>query len=142
MPSITIQIRPPDLVQRMHRYPEKLQGEMEKTMRQSLAHMQGSVPDYPPAPANSSYRRTGTLGRTIGAGGGRADIYSVERVGSGYEATLGTRLEYAPYVIGERQAWMRAGRWWKLSSVLSRATPGIERLFEAMAERLAAHLNG
>lgn len=142
MPSIEIEIKPPDLANRLRRYPDLLDDEAAKTMRQALAHLQGSVPPYPPAPPNSSYVRTGTLGRTIGSGGGRADIYTVEKIGGGYEATLGTRLEYAPSVIGEEQGKSFRGRWWKLNSVLKRAEPGIVRLYEAMVERLAKRLGG
>lgn len=37
--------------------------EAAKAMRQSLLDIQAEAGDYPPAPANSSYVRTGTLGR-------------------------------------------------------------------------------
>ena len=126
--SIELRITPPDLVPRMRRYPEKLQSEMERTMKQSLAHLQGSVPEYPAADPSSSYVRTGTLGRSIGLGG---------------RAKFGTRLSYAPYVIdADRQARMHSGRWWTLQSVLGRAQPGIMRLFEAMTRRMVEFLGG
>lgn len=140
--SIELRITPPDLVPRMRRYPEKLQSEMERTMKQSLAHLQGSVPEYPAADPSSSYVRTGTLGRSIGLGG-RADIYQIDAIGGGYEAKFGTRLSYAPYVIdADRQARMHSGRWWTLQSVLGRAQPGIMRLFEAMTRRMVEFLGG
>lgn len=143
MSNITIEVKftPPDLPQRMQKYPKQLEREMEKTMKQSLVHVQGSVPPYPPASADSSYIRTGTLGRSIGLGG-RAEIYEVKRIGGGYEARLGTRLSYAPYVIGADQAAQHAGRWWTMKTVASKARPGIERLFKAMSERLAVYLGG
>ena len=141
--NVTIEVKftPSNLAQRMQKYPKELEREMEKTMKQSLVHIQGSVPAYPPPPPGSSYIRTGTLGRSIGIGG-RAEIYEVKRIGGGYEARLGTRLSYAPYVIGEDQASMHAGRWWTMKTVASKATPGIERLFRAMSERLVAYLGG
>jgi len=125
----------------MRKYPSQLAREMERTMKQSLVHVQGSVLPYPPPPPSSSYIRTGTLGRSIGLGG-RADIYEVKRIGGGYEARLGTRLEYAPYVIGEQQAGVHSGRWWTMKTVAGKARPGIERLFVAMSKRLARYLDG
>jgi len=140
--EIEVRITPPDLIQRMHRYPQQLNQEMERTIKQALAHTQGSVPPYPAPPPGSSYVRTGTLGRTIGLGG-RADIYETRRVGAGYEARLGTRLDYAPYVIGpETQAAPHRGRWWTMRTVLEKAMPGIERLYEAAANRMVAFLEG
>lgn len=140
--NIDVRFNPPDLIQRFQRYPDKLREELETTMEKALYHTQGSVPPYPPARPESSYVRTGTLGRSIGLGG-RADIYEVKRIGSGYEARLGTRLTYAPYVISsERQAWMHQGRWWTMKTVAEKAKPGIIRLFQAMTERLAAYLEG
>lgn len=142
MTEIEVRFTPPDLPQRMMRYPKELEREMEKTMKQSLAHVQGSVPPYPAASPDSSYVRTGTLGRSIGLGG-RAEIYEVKKIGGGYEARLGTNLSYAPYVIGpEDQAAQHKGRWWTMKTVAEKARPGIERLFEAMSERLVAFLGG
>lgn len=144
MPEIHVKFTPPDLIQRMHRYPDRLKVEMEKTTTQALAHTQGSVPSYPPARPSSSYVRTGTLGRTIGLGG-RADIYEVRPLsGAGYEATLGTNVEYAPPVIGDGSQWafFKARGWWTMMTVLERAKPGIERLYEAMARRMVEFLGG
>lgn len=140
---ITVKFNPPDLPQRMQRYPQKMKEEMERTMKQSLLHMQGSVPPYPPASASSSYVRTGTLGRSIGLGG-RADIYEVRSIGQGYEARLGTNLNYAPRVIGSESQWpfFRARGWWTMRTVLEKAKPGVERLFVALSERLASWLDG
>ncbi len=142
MTNIEVRFNPPDLPQRMKHYPQKLQQEMERTMKESLIHVQGSVPPYPPARPTSRYIRTGTLGRSIGLGG-RAAIYEVRRVGAGYEAQLGTRLHYAPPVIGaQSQTGFFKGRgWWNMKTVAERAKPGVERLFEAMSRRLVAWLD-
>lgn len=141
--EIEITFKPPDLVRRMQRYPDKLREEMEKTMNQSLKHVQGSVPPYPPAAPTSSYRRTGTLGRSIGLGG-QAEIYEVKRLGAGYEARLGTRLHYATQVIGpdDQKPLFKARGWWTMRAVREKARPGVERLFEAMGRRLATYLGG
>lgn len=144
MPQITVTFTPPDLIQRMHRYPEQLKTEMQRTTTAALAHTQGSVPPYPPARPNSSYVRTGTLGRSIGLGG-RADIYEVRPLGgAGFEATLGTNLEYAPPVIGDgtQTGFFKSRGWWTMQTVLERARPGIERLYQAMARRMVEFLGG
>ena len=140
--TITVTFNPPDFPQRMQQYPKELQREMERTMNQALTHLQGSVPPYPPPPPASRYIRTGTLGRSIGLGG-RAEIYEVRKIGGGYEARLGTNLSYAPAVIGtESQQPAFRGRWWTMKTVMEKAKPGIERLFEAMAGRLVGFLEG
>jgi hypothetical protein len=114
----------------------------ELTMRTSLLVLQESVPKYPPPPEGSSYRRTLTLGRSLGIGG-EANIATVKKMGSGMrEGRFGTRVKYAQFVIGEKtQAWMHQGRWWTMATVAGRAEAKILRLFKAMAEKLAAWLN-
>ena len=139
MAEINVKFTPPDLIPRMQRYPDRLKSEMEKTTTAALAHTQGSVPQYPAARPSSSYVRTGTLGRSIGLGG-RADIYEVRAIGSGYEGKLGTNLSYAPYVISEDQAAVHRGRWWTVATILEKAKPGIMRLYEAMAKRMVDFL--
>ena len=63
-------------------------------------------------------------------------------MGSGMqEASFGTRLDYAPYVIGdEEQAKVHRGRWWTISKVAERATGKITKVFTLMAQNLAAFL--
>lgn len=139
---ITVTTNPPDLARRMASYPEKLQQEMERTVNQALHHVVGSVPEYP-AQMPTAYRRTGTLGRSVGLGS-RPDIMTVRRVGSGYEGVVGSNLSYAPYVIGTRtqSAVMRAKNWWTMRTVADKAAPGVYRLFEKMSERLARWITG
>ena len=147
---IEIQVNPPDLFQRMERYPKELDREMGTTMSAALLHVQGSVPPYPPQRTGSSYKRTGTLGRTLGAsmdGGavGSPDINTIKRLGSGkYEARFGTRLHYAPKVIGAetQEPLFKTLGWWTMRDVKNKAEPGIVKLFNAMADRLVKFLGG
>ena len=70
------------------------------------------------------------------------DIYQVTH-GSGYDnAEFGTRVGYAPYVIGESEQSVRMGYWWTLKDVARKAKPKIIRLFKVMVERLANFLDG
>ncbi|RPJ37170.1 MAG: hypothetical protein EHM35_06890 [Planctomycetaceae bacterium] len=60
--------------------------------------------------------------------------------------SYGTRLDYAPYVIGDpdsEQAWMHQDIWWTLSdTIFEKAKAGVERLFRVMAEEMARWLDG
>ena len=139
---ITVTTNPPDLARRFAAYPEKLQQEMERTTEQALHHVVGSVPEYP-AQMPTAYRRTGTLGRSVGIGR-PPDVFAVRRIGQGYKGVMGSNLSYAPYVIGTRtqSAVMRAKNWWTMRTAAERAAPGVIRLFEKMSERLAKWIAG
>ena len=67
---------------------------------------------YPPPPPNSTYRRTGTLGKSwtkTTMRGGK---------GGGWVAQIGTRLKYAPFVQdATRQAAVHQGRWQTVQDV-------------------------
>ena len=144
-PTLEIRFNPPDLLKRMEKYPRKLDKEMGGTMDKALAHVTGSVPSYPPQNPSSKYARTGTLSRTIGLSG-PPDIREIKRMGQGkYEGKIGTRLHYAPYVIGEQtqaRHVARSANWWTTATILKRALPGIVRLFNGTAERMAKFLDG
>lgn len=115
-----------DKLQKMARqYPELSQ----KAMRDSLLYLQAHTPGYPPAPPNSSYRRTGTLGRSVTslAANNPDALTRVEPLGGGNIRGLwGTRVVYAPQVIGrgqQRPAFAR--RWWTLEDVAEKNRPGV-----------------
>ena len=154
MPT-TIEVRGLDsLIARMSQYPQKLLAAMRTTVEASLYVLWENVPPYPPEPPESTYTRRGILGKTLGGSmaGGRSgekpDIFELRELGSSAEGALvegrfGTRLEYAPYVIGDNeQAWMHAGRWWTISKVGERAKGKIIRLFQQLANKMAAFLDG
>ena len=145
---ITINIRNlVALIRRFEAAPGRLRSEMEKTMQQTLLHVQGSVPPYPPPPVGSRYTRTGTLGKSLGSdmGGGsagRADVFEVSPVGFGFRGRFGSRLGYAPDVVGLQQKPFFAAYWWNITTVAKEARPGIGRLWAAFGKRLAKELEG
>ena len=153
MPDLVeIRVNPPDLFKRMAKYPKELDRAMEEASNKSLLHLWAKVPEYPQQRPGSTYRRTFTLGRSLGSSmggsfymGGRADIHEVKRLGQGkYEARFGTRVHYAPHVIGSDTQWplfQRLG-WWTMRDVKERAEQGIIKIFNDMAAKLVDFLGG
>ena len=137
-----------ELIARMKHCPGKLKEVSKIGINASLLVLWENVPPYPEANPDSSYRRTGTLGRTLGsseAGGksaGSPDIYTVKALGTTeMEGRFGTRLGYSPYVIGENQAWMHKDRWWKLSAIIPKAQGKIVKIWEGIAKLLTDFLD-
>ena len=141
--SVTIKVEGLDVIlKRFTKYQSVANRELRTTMKESLNVIQEKVPPYPSRPPTSKYVRTGTLGRSLGSGG-EPDIKRIIGSSTMLTGEFGTRLKYAPYVVGENQAWMHKGRWWRLPvEVLNRAVPKITELWNATARNLAAYLNG
>jgi hypothetical protein len=87
----------------------------EPAMLKGVLFLIQEMPDYPPEKPTSA--RQYTLERTMSALVG-SDPYALSEVqvqGGEVVGLLGTRLAYAPYVIGrESQAWMHEDYWWLL----------------------------
>ena len=136
-----------ELQARMKQFPAQLDAAQEKTMEASLLTLWENVPPYPQQPTNTKYDRTGLTGKSLGSaqGGGKAggepSIYTVKKLGSGFEGRFGTDLSYAVYVIGELQARWNA-HWWKLKSVAEKSSEKIVRLWQTLADKLAKFLDG
>ena len=137
-----------ELRRKFAQFPNQFHAAMSETLRASLLTLTESVPPYPPQWANSQYIRTGMLGRSLGSGqqgggSGQADIHQVQMGPKMSQATWGTRLEYAPHVIGEgTQAPMFKKRgWYTVLTIANKAQAKIGRLFNIMAERLAKWLD-
>jgi len=137
-----------ELERRFSKWPVKFRQALRTTVGASLLIFWENVPGYPQQSPETDYRRTGTLGRTLGSSmtggkaGGKPDIYGIQE-SSGYMAgEFGTRLNYAPYVIGEtQQARMHRGRWWTIRTIAERSVSKITRAFVVMTEELAAWLD-
>lgn len=77
---------------------------LEPPLIRGLERFRVDLAHYPAPPADSTYRRTGTLGRSWAL---RHTINA-----RGIEGETGTNVEYGPFVQEEeRQAWMHRGRW-------------------------------
>ena len=139
-----------ELAQRFKDYPQKYIKVMAKTMTTALLVLWEKVPGYPPPPSGSKYRRTGTLGRSLGigmSGGkmGQPDIFTVKKMGgSNFKGTFGTRLGYAKHVIGDRsqQSSFFSQYWWRLEQTTGRAFHKIVSVFNIATDALAKFLEG
>ena len=138
-----------EMQERMRRYPQKFQQVLRFTFRAVLIKVWQLVPSYPSEPVDSTYDRTGTLGRSLGSSeaggttGGRPDIMEVQMGTKVSSATFGTKLEYAPYVIGpDTQAEIHRERWWTMLKLMKISIPHVIRIFERMTETLTRWLDG
>lgn len=137
-----------ELIGRLRGAPGKMQIFLSDAMKNSLIALNEAVPPYPPERMGQKYMRTERLGQSLGssfAGGrqGRPDIFEVNVSGGMVEGRFGTRVGYSEYVIGDgTQAWMHAGRWWTVKTVLNNAMKAITGIWNAVAERIAAYLRG
>ena len=127
----------PELQAKLNRLGKELRPELERTTDKAVRYAHSQVPGYPPPPSGSSYRRTGTLGRSV--------TTEVRAFGADVVGSIGTGIVYAPWVIsteavGARgpQAWMHAGRWWTLQGVVAQAREAIIGLYHDMLRRLVA----
>jgi len=145
-----------ELLTRMRQFPQTLKKIAKIGMEASLNVLWENVPSYPAPPEDSTYRRTGTLGRTLGSseaggsGGSKPSIYEIKQQGAGgfVEGRFGTNLDYATYVIGpaegakgERQAWMHKDRWWHLEDIVPKSKEKINAIWNGIAKKLAAFLD-
>ena len=137
-----------ELLEKMQAYPVELARVANIAMSASLNILWGNVPPYPPQDSMAQYRRTGTLGRSLGSGegggasGGEPSIYKVQSLGAGnYEGTFGTNLSYSHFVIGEDQAGMHSSNWWNIKTIAERSADKIEKLWQGVGEKLAMFLD-
>lgn len=137
-----------ELIGRMTAYPVELAKVVAVSMSASLNSLWEKVPPYPQQDSSSNYRRTGTLGRSLGSsmqGGmsGNPSIYKVTPLGGGnVEGAFGTYLDYAHWVIGENQAGMHSSNWWNIRTIAERAADKIEKIWQQCGELLAQFLEG
>ena len=137
-----------ELRRRMRQFPQKYNQAVKTTLSWSLHKLWSNVPPYPPKPTGSTYDRKGILGKSLGSseGGGKAqgepDIFVMyEHGGNVDNAEFGTRLNYAPFVLGERQA-SHMGHWWTMKKLAKKTKPDIIKAFKKMALKLAQFLEG
>lgn len=114
-----------ELMELVQELPELALDAAQPAMVDSLIYLHGQLPDYPPAMPDSTYKRTGMLGRRF--------TESVSRNDEGVVGELGTNLAYAPWVVGpdypgeeiggrtKFQAQVHVDRWWQFDEIVQQA---------------------
>ncbi len=135
-----------ELQARMNAFPKQMDAAERATMEASLLTLWENVPPYPKISFDSSYTRTGTLGRTLGSsmGGGKAgqpSIYEVKKLGAGVEGRFGSDLEYTQYVIGDNDQAAHMGYWWQMKDIAAKSQAKINKLWVTLADKLTKFLD-
>jgi hypothetical protein len=110
------------------------------TTLKAVLYVHQEIPDYPPQPPNSTYRRTMTLGRTITTLQGKAPeaLSRVEPLFGKIVGIVGTKLSYAPWVIDrnrQTKVHKRHG-WWNLQDVVRGLRSGITKVYRDGLKKL------
>ena len=113
--------------------------EIEFITNKVVGFVVGKIPPYPEEPPNSTYDRTGRLGRSVRElQGSNPDALSRTEVRPfGAVGFIGTRVDYSPFVIDEgNQARVHRGRWWTLQKVVHGLTNQIVKMYHDGLRRL------
>jgi len=120
-----------------HLQGKEIKDALHKTTDKAVKYVHSQVPEYPPPPPASTYRRTGTLGRQINT--------AVKEVGSEIYGVIGSPTKYSPGVISSEyipevgagpQAAVHKGRWWTLQDVVKKSLAEVKRFYSKMLEDL------
>ena len=109
-------------------------AEIKKAMQKAVYYLQGKVSVYPAPPPMSTYRRTGTLGRSFTS--------EIKGVGGEIRGIVGTAIPYAPYVIGPKQAAIHKGRWKRMKQHAKEQAGKIEEFFAKATVAITRRLAG
>lgn len=138
-----------ELISRMQAYPLQLARTLAVGVSASLNIFWENTPPYPRQKPETKYRRTGTLGRSLGssetggATGQGPSVYRIRKMGEGnMEGVFGTKLDYAPYVIGDTMQAKQNSHWWRMQDIAVKSQEKIKSLWNGIAVRLANFLEG
>ena len=122
MSEVSITVDDSEVRAMLRRTPGNIRKAVRAAMDDSTALLLRDMKTYPPAPANSSYKRTRTLGR------------SWSRTFDDQRGEVGSNGNMAPYnrlvQDDERQARVHKGRWQTVQSVAKKRKPQIVRFFQ------------
>ena len=156
MPEMTIEIKGLDQLIRRFGQRSHVLKPIVKALDKSVKVVQARLAKYPRRPTNIRvpfvsqrqrvwffaalrsgeiqvpYRRTGTLGRSI----------TTQVDSKALEGRVGTKLSYAPYVLGDatQARWM--GHWHTFREVAKEKLPDIQGHFVAAAQEITVNLAG
>lgn len=134
------------VLRKMREYPQQLQKVLLLSITATLLIFWENVPKYP-IREGSHYRRTGTLGRSLGSSmeggkrGGAPSIFTVKALGQNYVGRFGTNLEYAPSVIDkEEQMEIHKDIWWTITDIAEISKDKVNELWQRVEDQLANFL--
>jgi len=136
MPNEIIVLNLDRVIQRLRDYPDIAGPAYTRATQKSLLLLAGELATYPPAPADSSYDRTGLLGRewTIATP-------EVQSLGAEFVGAIGTGVIYAEYVQGEEQAWMHVGVWQTAQEIADDRRRRIMAIYAAATREVEESIN-
>lgn len=112
-----------ELTRNLNKYPAISRRIIGDSLRDILVMLAGDASRYPSAPSNSTYRRTGTLGRLWTSATPQVNV-SQQRLGG----RIGNKTPYGPYVQSSRfQAKVHVGRWRTTEQVIQENLKEIEK---------------
>ena len=119
----------------------------EKLTEAGVLTFQENVPPYPQQPANSRYIRTGETGRRLGSGQsggkiGEPDIKLVRKMGNDWLGAMGSKSNYAQWVIGNDTQASQNSHWWRMKDIAKRSANKIQSLANKAANQMVKFLNG
>jgi hypothetical protein len=118
--QISISSNAKEIAEALSRRGRNVLGIVEGPIDRGAFRIEAGMKVYPPPPANSRYRRTGTLGRRWTT----RPIRTATMVGR----EVGNNTEYAPLVQSAAvQARVHRGRWLTDEAVIEREAPRIIR---------------
>ena len=127
MSEITISVDAAAALSMLENMPERLDRAMQRAMTDSTVLLLREMKTYPAPPADSTYRRTGTLGKS----------WSRKVEGRGYDITgiVGSNGAMAPYnryvQDTEFQASIHQDRWVTIQEAAERHEGAIQSFFES-----------
>lgn len=126
------------LLDALERWPDIVRPILEETADAALLSLIPDLADYPPKPAGSTYRRSGTLGRLWTSA--RPEFAPLS---SGFEARIGNRTPYGVFVQGEWQTKSHREAGWKTDEdIVTKHQAELESYFEQALERVVEAVNG
>lgn len=117
---------------------------VQKSTKEAVLYVHQEMPSYPPQPAGSSYRRTGTAGRSITTygvmpiAGGAQSLSEAKPLADGAIGTVGGAIDYLPYLIDEEKQTQvhKQNGWFVLQKVVRDLKDGIKNIYKKNIKEL------
>ena len=110
-------------------HPKEADKAIEKFNRRQVRRLRSKR--YPAKRPNQKYKRTFQLRRG----------WRTRQVRTG-EHEIRNVMSYAPYVVGQKQAWMHKDRWWVAKDVVEEETPTLVRDLTAVYTKMWGDIHG